>query len=120
MKLDGLLRKLTVQIVRACDPERLVLFGSYAKGKENADSDLDILIIGDFHASSFFLRQELQQLVVDYPIRIDIHLVTPREVEAELKKPFGFLASILASGKNLYVRCKSVTSSEGEGHLTSF
>ena len=104
MRLDGLLRRVTSLIVCACDPEKILLFGSYAKGQENADSDVDILVIGDFQVSSFLLGQELRQLLHSCPIRIDLHVVTLREVEGESPKPYGFLSSILSSGQLLYLK----------------
>jgi predicted nucleotidyltransferase len=109
MKLDRILGRLTALIVRTCDPERIVLFGSCVKGLENVDSDLDILVIGDFNGSPFLRAAELRQLTIAYPIRVDLHLVTPREVDAESRKPFGFLASVLASGKTLYLRNENPT-----------
>jgi predicted nucleotidyltransferase len=104
MKLDRVLGRLTALIVRACDPERIVLFGSCAKGLQNVESDLDILVIGHFHGSPFLRGVELRQLLIGYPIRVDLHLVTPGEMDAEAGKPFGFLTSVLASGKDLYLR----------------
>lgn len=115
MKLDGLLHGITSLIVSACDPEKIVLFGSYAKGMQNADSDLDILVIGNFQGSRFLLGQELQQLLHGYPMHIDLHVATPWEVDAESMKPFGFLSSVLASGVVLYL---SSPSSGAPSHLS--
>lgn len=35
------------RIVNNCDPEKIILFGSQARGKQNKDSDLDIMVIKD-------------------------------------------------------------------------
>jgi hypothetical protein len=102
MTTDGLLQRISELIVTACDPEKIVLFGSYAKGMQNVDSDMDILVIGNFQGSRLLLGQELRQLLHGYPVRIDLHVATPRDVESESSKPFGFLSSILASGVVLY------------------
>ena len=104
MRLDRVLGRLTTLIVRTRDPERIVLFGSSAKGLQNVDSDLDILVIGDFKGSPFLRGLDLRQQLVGYPIRVDLHLVTPREIEAESSKPFGFVTSVLTSGRALYLR----------------
>jgi len=104
MKIDGVLQKITALIVQSCNPERIVLFGSHAKGQANLESDLDILVIGDFHKSRFLRGQELRELLHFYPIRIDLHVVTQEEVDAESVRPFGFLSSALASGMCLYLR----------------
>lgn len=102
MKIAGLLRRVTSLIVTACDPEKIMLFGSYAKGQQNRDSDLDILVIGDFQGSSFLRDQELRQLLHPCPIRIDVHIATVQEVEAA--KPFSFLDSVVSSGVLIYAR----------------
>jgi len=102
MNTAGLLRRVTSLIVTACDPEKVILFGSYAKGQQNRDSDLDILVIGDFHGSWFLRNQELRQLLHTCPVRIDIHVATSQELEAGAAKPFSFLNSVLSSGVVLY------------------
>ena len=104
MKLDGLLRRIISLIVNSCDPHKIVLFGSYAKGQYGADSDLDILVIANFHGSPFVRGQELRELLYGYPIRIDLYVATLQDVEAESMKSFEFLGSALASGVVLYQR----------------
>jgi predicted nucleotidyltransferase len=104
MKLEGVLRGITALIVQSCDPETVVLFGSLAKGQENADSDLDVLVIGDFRESRFRRGQEVRELLHRYPIRIDLHFVSPEEVARASQRPFGFVSSALASGVRLYSR----------------
>lgn len=104
MKTAGLLRRVTSLIVTACDPEKIILFGSYAKGQQNRDSDVDILVIGDFRGSSFLRDQELRQLLHTCPVRIDVHIATAQEVESESAKPYSFLSSVVSSGVVLHVR----------------
>ena len=104
MKIDELLHRVAPLIVSACNPERIVLFGSYAKGQQNIDSDIDILVIGNFQGSCFLLKQELQQLLNFCPIRIDINVATLQEVEAEAAYPLGFVSSALSRGIVIYNR----------------
>ena len=42
---DVLLRRMTTTIVDAVDPEKVILFGSRARGDAEADSDFDLLVI---------------------------------------------------------------------------
>ena len=104
MKLDRLLSRITSLIVRTCDPEKVILFGSYAKVQEDANSDLDILVVCSFRGSSFLLSQELRQLLHDCPIHIDFQIATPYEVEEASMKPLGFLSSVLLDGIVLYTK----------------
>lgn len=102
MKLERVLRRITELIVRACDPEEIVLFGSYAKGQANVESDLDLLVIGDFQGSSYLREREIRELLIRFPIRIDLHVVTPDEVARASLQPYSFLSSVLPSGAKLY------------------
>jgi predicted nucleotidyltransferase len=104
MKLEGVLRGITALIVRSCDPDQILLFGSHAKGQDDADSDLDILVIGNFPECRFLRGQELRELLHRYPVRIDLHVVSPQEVAAESTTPTSFLSSVLASGIVLHSR----------------
>jgi predicted nucleotidyltransferase len=109
VKLDRALRSITALIVRCCDPDAVLLFGSHAKGQYNLDSDLDLLVIGDFQGSPYLRGHEVRGLLRRYPIRIDLHLVTQEEVAAESRKPHGFLSAALSSSRILYEKA-------GAGH----
>ena len=76
--------------------------GSYARGRGRLDSDLDLLVIGDFRASPYLRARELQELLARFPIRIDLHLVTPQELAIESQKPYGFLSSVQRNSVSLY------------------
>jgi predicted nucleotidyltransferase len=42
-----LLRRVVQRYIRAFAPERIVLFGSYAKGTNQQSSDIDLLVVAD-------------------------------------------------------------------------
>jgi predicted nucleotidyltransferase len=102
MKLERALRNITDLIIHTCDPEIILLFGSYAKEQDNLDSDLDILVIGYFRESPYLRGRELREQLRRYPIHIDMLFYTPEEATFESLKPFGFISSILRSGLILY------------------
>ena len=106
MNIEQVLHSITALIVQCCDPEAVLLFGSYAKGQDNLNSDLDLLVIGDFRESPYLRGHEVRALLRRYPIRIDLHLVTPNEVAVESRKPHGFLSSVLASSRTIYEKAE--------------
>ncbi len=108
MRVASLLRKVTSLIVAVCDPEAIILFGSYAKGQANRNSDVDLLVIGEFPGSPFLRDRELRQLLHGFPLHIDGYLATGTEVAGELAKPFGFMRSILSSGFLLHSKRPSL------------
>ena len=42
---DAMLQRMTAAIVEAADPERVILFGSRARGDAGADSDVDLVVV---------------------------------------------------------------------------
>jgi predicted nucleotidyltransferase len=98
------LESITQLIVRCCDPDYILLFGSYARGTAGPDSDLDLLLVGPFKESKWLRDRELRGLLGDFPIRMDLHLVTPEELAIEAKKPHSFLRTLPSHAIPLYRR----------------
>ena len=42
---DELIQEIVERIVKAVDPEKIIVFGSHARGETHRHSDLDILVI---------------------------------------------------------------------------
>lgn len=42
---DDLFDALVARILSVCRPQRIVVFGSYARGSEGPDSDVDVLVV---------------------------------------------------------------------------
>lgn len=51
---------LSREIAREFDPERIILFGSYARGNPRVDSDVDLLVLLPFNGKPF--RKSLEIL----------------------------------------------------------
>lgn len=108
MTVDTLLRRITGLIVQCCNPEEVLLFGSYAKGLATLDSDIDILVIADFAESPHLRRYEVHQLLSRYPIRIDLHLLTPRELAEAEEAPWSFPGCLSGSCVRLYRKASGI------------
>jgi len=48
MVTDEAIRTFADEIARRYTPEKIILFGSYARGTANEDSDVDMLVMMDF------------------------------------------------------------------------
>jgi hypothetical protein len=89
-------------VVGCCDPDEVLVFGSYAKGLARRDSDVDLLVVGDFPQSGHLRAREVRDRLYGFPLAIDLHLVTRAELAAAA--PGTFLRSIQASAVSLYRR----------------
>ena len=53
------IRALSRRIAKEFDPERIILFGSYAYGNPTPHSDVDLLVIMDFEGKPFWKSLEI-------------------------------------------------------------
>ena len=82
-------------------PERIILFGSYAYGDPQADSDLDILVVlGDGGSGPRKAAEILSR--VNPRIPVDLIVRTAEEIRTRLQANDYFLAEVLNRGRVLY------------------
>ena len=84
-------------------PEKVVLFGSTASGKQSSESDIDLLIIQD-SKESMFERVRCLEALLNRKYAADIIVLTPDEVKMLLDSNNRYLRGILERGKVLYER----------------
>jgi predicted nucleotidyltransferase len=92
------------RIVQTLQPEKVILFGSYAYGIPTPDSDVDLLVIMDTKAPSNERSWEVSRLLIPRPFPVDILVKTPQEIECALVKGDFFIREIIERGKVLYER----------------
>lgn len=59
----------------------VILFGSYAKGKEHADSDIDIAIVSEDFEDLFEIMADLMGLTWDIDARIEPHPIRKKDYD---------------------------------------
>ena len=98
------LNKIVKQVAEAYRPEKIILFGSYAYGEPDADSDLDLLIIKK--TSERFIDRwiSVRQIVSDPHSSIPFEpiVLTPEELKERLAIGDQFIERIVTKGKMLY------------------
>ncbi len=100
------LRPAIQRIVQELQPEKVILFGSYAYGTPNPHSDVDLLVIMKTKARRKERSWAVSRLLLPRPFPVDILVRTPKEVEKALDSGDFFLKEILRRGKVLYDRSK--------------
>jgi len=100
------MRPAIQKIVRELNPEKIILFGSYAYGTPNPHSDVDLLVIMKTRASLKDRSWAVSRLLIPRPFPVDILVKTPKEMEKALESGDFFIKEILTRGKVLYDRNK--------------
>lgn len=97
------LENITKQIIKKYRPEKIILFGSLAKGEFGPDSDLDLLLIkkGIEHLTGAERYRQVSRLVL-HNVAIDFLVYTPYEIKKELYLEDPFIKKILSEGRVLY------------------
>jgi uncharacterized protein len=103
-ELPVLVQRTLDRLIRAFAPERVVLFGSYAKGTIRPSSDIDLLIIANIVGNLELHQRRARQLTANCFPRVDVVLCTPLAVAEAHKARSPILLSILGSGITVYSR----------------
>jgi uncharacterized protein len=95
-----IIRRFARDVATRFQPDKIILFGSYAYGTPHDDSDVDILVIMP-------ARNEIDQRVkirweVPAPFAMDLLVFKPKNVAWRLKEGDWFLREIVSKGKVLY------------------
>ena len=95
---------MTRRIGSVSDPEKIILFGSRARGTAHADSDFDILIIQDSDQPRYRRAATLYRILADLPLEVELVVYAPEEVNQWNRVPEAFIATALREGKVIYER----------------
>ena len=102
---DEAIEEVVQEIVERFDPDRVVLFGSYAEGHPRPDSDVDMLVVMNTPL------KETEQAVlicqsIEYHFGLDLLVRTPATIQRRLALGDPFLQEIMQGGRVLYERAE--------------
>ena len=80
-RLQAVINQMVLRIVERFDPDRIILFGSAARGEAGPDSDVDLLVVMPVRGSRREKAVEIGVAVNDIPISKDIIVTTPEDFE---------------------------------------
>jgi predicted nucleotidyltransferase len=90
-----------LQALQPYQPQRIILFGSTARGEADADSDLDVLVIKDT-SEPFMKRLELMAELCPPGVHADILVYTPSELKSMVEDGNPFILRALEEGRVIY------------------
>lgn len=94
--------RLIERIVARIQPQKVIIFGSYAKGTATINSDLDIFVIKKTELPMANRADDLTPILSNSLVPVDVHVYTPEEVEEYGREQFSFVNSVLKSGKTVF------------------
>lgn len=98
---DEIIQELISRIAARFHPQRIILFGSYARGEPQPESDVDLLVVMDSD-----LRETEQALQIRQHVNprfgVDILVVSPSRLEERLKLGDWFLREVIETGRVVY------------------
>jgi predicted nucleotidyltransferase len=97
-----LLREVVRRIRAAAEPQRIILFGSKARGEGQADSDLDLLIVIETDLPRHKRPLPFYRALTGLGLAKDIVVYTPAEVEEWKTASCSLVATALREGLVLY------------------
>ena len=107
------IRRYARAIADEFHPDKIILFGSYAYGTPNADSDVDLLVVMP-------ARNEISQSVriyqaIETPFSVDLIVRTPERLRRRLEWGDWFLREAVSRGKVLYEKADRRMGPQGRG-----
>ncbi len=94
--LDDIIRR----IVEIAKPERIILFGSAARGEMSRHSDVDLLIVKE--GGDATLRARIYERLYGVPVAVDAILVSPADVERYKNSHALVIKPALLEGRVIY------------------
>jgi len=99
---QAVVEAVTRRIVERFDPEKVVLFGSRARGDAREDSDYDILIVAPSDKPRWKRTGPVYQCLVDIPIHTEVFWWTDAEIDDWSEVGSHFITRATNEGKVLY------------------
>jgi uncharacterized protein len=112
------IRRYARQIAEKFDPDKIILFGSYAYGRPHEWSDVDILVVMP-------ARNQIDQALriifsIEAPFSLDLIVRTPKRLQRDWEDGDWFLREVLAKGKVLYEKADGSMGPQSRGrHMRS-
>ena len=93
-----------IAIIKKIQPKKVYVFGSYASGAFDDQSDIDLLIVASSDKRPLERCQRLRRMLSEYDRRFGLDLLyyTPDEFEILEKDPSSFVSLAIREGTKVY------------------
>ncbi|MHB1686589.1 MAG: nucleotidyltransferase domain-containing protein [Ignavibacteriaceae bacterium] len=87
MLTEQVKNQIKERLLEKFNPDKIILFGSHARGAADARSDVDLLIISELKEDRFNLMDQMRSLLLPINYAFDVILLTGEEFERDKKYP---------------------------------
>ena len=101
---DDLVQEVVQRIVEAAQPDKVILFGSRARGSARPDSDFDLVVIKNSDEPGYRRDASLYLALAGLNAPVDVIVYTPEEVREWSAVPQAFITTAVREGKVVYER----------------
>ena len=102
--VQAIIAEMVRRIVERFHPDRIILFGSHARGTPDPNSDVDLLVVMQPQGSKRRRAVEIHGLLAGMGIPKDVIVVTPEEFEAYRDAPGTVIKTAWQEGKIMHDR----------------
>jgi uncharacterized protein len=102
--VDQAIQMMVQRIVRQFDPDRVILFGSHARGEGGPNSDVDLLVVMPVEGLKHKKQVQIRVALHDIHIPKDIIVTTPEDFEWRKEIPGTIEYPAAQEGRVLYAR----------------
>ena len=100
--MDSRTKKIVKQL-KKYDPEKIIIFGSQAKGASDPFSDIDLIIIKKT-PKRFLNRLKDVIRIIKPEYALDVLVYTPQELKKMVSEGSYFIKHVLEEGETIYER----------------
>jgi predicted nucleotidyltransferase len=101
-KYEARIPEIRERIIKEINPEKIILFGSYAWGKPTESSDVDLFIVQKSDETKRVRQISLKKKLFGSGVPMDIIIYTPEELEKRINIRDVFVRKVLRDGKLIY------------------
>ena len=98
------LEKLIDIIIEEIDPDKVILFGSRARGDERTSSDYDIMIIKENLNNGRALLKKVYLSLSGIGAPVDLIIIDAKKLMENIDDPFMIYGEALREGRVLYAK----------------
>jgi len=90
------------RIIENVHPDKVILFGSYAYGKPDENSDIDILVVKNMDIPRYKRSRKIRKYLRGLKVPIDIVVYSQDEIEEWKDTKHAFINEVMEQGELLY------------------